>query len=76
MENNIYSKVIMDSGKEYIFIKHPEDLLNRMTNPKTENPYEGFVHFVDVSINPSHISSIESLDIRKESIPLTTKVHR
>ena len=76
MENKIFTKLIMDSGKEYFFNQHPDEVLKRMVNSETDKPYEGFVFLRGLSINPSHISSIEDIDTNKEEIPLNVKFYR
>ena len=76
MENNIYTVVVMNSGREYIFDQDPEEVITRVTNPKTGDPYNGFVHLLGISLNPSHISSIEEFDKRKVNLPIDTKFYR
>ncbi|MDC0763513.1 hypothetical protein POF51_22565 [Brevibacillus sp. AG] len=61
------TKVIMDSGKEYTIDKHPEDFLERITD-KDGILLNGFVHFLGVSINPSHISSIETIEVKEKRV--------
>ena len=58
----IKTKVIMDSGKEYIFPEHPEDFLKRCCDEQTGEIKPGFIHGMGFSIRPAHISSIEDVE--------------
>ncbi|MEH7217204.1 hypothetical protein COL52_29935 [Bacillus toyonensis] len=63
MARTLHTKVIMDSGKEYDLDVHPEDFMSRISNEKGEL-YKGFVHFFNLSINPLHVSSIETVEVK------------
>jgi uncharacterized protein YlzI (FlbEa/FlbD family) len=55
----LQTKLIMDSGKEYVIEKHPEDVVKRLTN-QMGVVINAFIQINDLIINPSHISSIET----------------
>lgn len=54
------TKVIMNSGKEYLIDMHIDDFVREVTDCM-DMPINAFKHFNDVSINPNHISSVESV---------------
>ncbi|MFJ7451912.1 hypothetical protein [Bacillus thuringiensis] len=58
---------------EYDLDVHPEDFMSRISNKEGEL-YKGFVHFLNLSINPLHISSIETLEVQiDESLGVAAK---
>lgn len=57
-----HTRIVMDSGKEYIVNKHPEDVFKEIVD-SNGNPYVGFKHFLGFSVNPNYISSIEEIEI-------------
>ena len=56
----IHSRLVMNSGKEYIIDKHPEDVVARFTN-QVGVVINGFISYDGIIINPSHVSSIEEV---------------
>jgi uncharacterized protein YlzI (FlbEa/FlbD family) len=58
------TKIVMDSGKEYVIEKHPEDVVNSFTT-QMGVVKNGFIHFDTFSINPSHVSSVEQIEVEK-----------
>lgn len=55
----------MDSGKEYIINKHPEDLIEQFKNQEG-NAINSFIEFEGLIINPSHVSSLEYIEEIKD----------
>jgi hypothetical protein len=64
MVMNIKTKLIMNSGKEYILNKHPEDVLSLLIDEKGA-PRNGFINCLGFSFNPRHVSSIECIEERE-----------
>lgn len=56
------TKVIMNSGKEYVIDMHIDEFVKEVTNCM-DIPINAFKHFKDVSLNPNHISSLETIEI-------------
>ena len=56
------SKIIMDSGKEYIVNDDVEALNEHYFTHKDGRLINGMVYMSGFAINPSHISSVEYLD--------------
>ncbi len=63
-----FTKVIMDSGKEYVIKEHPGDLLKRIYDEDTAKINTGFIHEDGFSISIGHISSIESIVTQDKNI--------
>lgn len=58
------TKVIMNSGKEYVIDMHIDEFIREVTDCM-DIPINAFKHFNDVSLNPNHISSVESLEVAR-----------
>ncbi|MEW8957797.1 MAG: hypothetical protein AB2448_01605 [Moorella sp. (in: firmicutes)] len=58
----VKTKVIMDSGKEYLFNEYPEDFLKRFYDEETGKIRPGFIHGPGFSISVEHISSIKDIE--------------
>lgn len=59
------TRIIMDSGKEYIIEKHPDDVMRKLKPSGVV--LNDFVDFDIVKINPIHISSIEVIYIKNHT---------
>ncbi|MBU7593548.1 hypothetical protein [Metabacillus halosaccharovorans] len=62
----LHTRLIMDSGKEYIIEKHPEDLIASYENQMGVIVNKFFHYKGLIAINPAHISSIEGIEVEIE----------
>jgi len=62
------TKVIMDSGKEYVIDEHPEDLLRRIYDENKSVIKIGFIHGPGFSLATQHVSSIEDIE-QEQGLP-------
>ncbi|SDM84654.1 hypothetical protein SAMN04488137_2216 [Fictibacillus solisalsi] len=65
MSTSYKTKLFMDSGKEYILNKHPEDLVEQFKN-QDGDLINSFIQFEGLIINPSHVSSLEYIEEVKD----------
>ena len=58
----IKCRLIMDSGKEYLYDGEVEFLNKKFLTYKDGTLINGIVYMSDYAINPSHVSSIEYIE--------------
>lgn len=61
MLKEVKTKIVMDSGKEYIVSMHPELFAIHITD-EFGNILRGMLQFDNIFINPQHISSLEAVN--------------